>query len=363
MNNVFMIEKLKRIAVAKRDEWVILKRSFDIPVEVIEEQMSMDAIICFSATSGDLIRSVIVPADPPTDITTWALECMMSPEAGKPRRPALLTFAGVNLEYSTSEFEQLGIEVDTTDIVPPIIDEIIEEMKAQMGSSDLPIYTDVIDEKDAACIEAFFVYAAEFYKQKPWKCYEYDIPLKLDVTYGGDNQVPLWVDIFGADDDIYGMTIFRSYEDYSTFTGTEDPEEMIEMLANTWSMSLTYIDVKDIDDRLKAEYEEHGWTIANKSAYPSMVITDPESEDVYRRPVYLEFDIANLVLGALTQQFKLYKKEIKKQLKSDMGNILKSGLKMSKPNVDVSVMLYVPAPEYITETYEYDPFGDDSDED
>jgi hypothetical protein len=128
-------------------------------------------------------------------------------------------------------------------------------------------------------------------------------------------------------------------------------------------MTVTYMNVNEIGSRAQAEYEEHGWPIASKSAYPSVVMTDPESEDLYRRPGYLDFDVLNLVVGALAHQFKLYKKEIKKQLKSDMENILKSGLKMAKPNAEVSVMLYVPAPEYITDMYEDDPFGDDLDED
>ncbi len=362
MNNLFMVEKLKRIAVAKQDEWVIQKRVMDVDVEEPEEQISMDVIICFSTFNGDLIRSDVVPADPKKDITSWVLECMISPEVGKPRRPALLTFAGDNLIYSTSEFKELGILIDTTDDVPPIIDEIIEQMKAQMGSSELPIYTDGIDVEDAACIRAFFVNAADLYKLKPWKCYEEEMPLRMDITFG-DNQLFLWVDIFGVDEDMYGLSIYKSYEDYFAMGSTEDQEELMDLFANTWSMTVTYMNVNEIGSRAQAEYEEHGWPIASKSAYPSVVMTDPDSEDIYRRPGYLDFDVLNLVVGALAHQFKLYKKEIKKQLKSDMENILKSGLKMAKPNAEVSVMLYVPAPEYITDMYEDDPFGDDSDED
>ena len=350
--------------MAKNDKWIIQKGTLDIPIDEHEENTSMEFFICFSATDGDIIGSNIIPADPQNDITAWVLECMISPVKGKPRRPAVLVFAGDNLLYSKTEFEKLGIQIVTTSETYPVIDEFIEVLKMQVESPGLPPYTTEIDEEDEEFIAAFFICAADFYKQKPWKLFRHEAPLRMDITFE-ETQLRLWVVILGVEDEMYGLSIYRSYEDLSELANANDYDEMMEILENTWSMTLTYVKMDELHVMAQSEYEEHGWVIANKSAYPSAIITDPDSEDDFKRPNITEMETLIIVTSALAHVFKTDRPQIKRFLKGFTHNILKTSVTMIRSNAKAVVDIHLPAPEHLDgmDKYLENLFGLDSDKD
>lgn len=170
-----LIKKARSLPVANGEEWAIGQRTIDISIRELGEHERPEFVICISPDKGAIGAQVFAQETPNTEVTDWVIGCMVSPMAGSPRRQGAVTLTGGKLAHLQYALEQLGIRVSVTASLHPAIDELATGFEEAAGAPGLPSYKMETDYEDTDIIEAFFESAAEYHRQKPWKCFEHDV--------------------------------------------------------------------------------------------------------------------------------------------------------------------------------------------
>lgn len=333
------IKKAKALRMDKSDEWVIERMPISIEIEELGENVRPEVLVCVSLKTGVVIgASVIAPSTPDSEISSWAVGCMLSPMVGQPRRPGRVNTYG-SLGNLASVLEQMEIEVSTLQKPHPLVDEVISELENTLSEPELPPY--ITDSKpDPALVAEFFEATAEFYALQPWKLLEYEMPAKVELRM--DKPVTYWAIVMGVGGEEYGLSLFRSAEELLAVFDAETEEEALEVSENTSSLGFAFDDFDSIGPSAQAERLEHGWTLPDPSAYPSAISVDPASEAHVRRPNETELTHLTAVTLAITDFLRKYQKQIR-----DEEYVEDSSIEVEVSGKPVGVTIAMPAPEFL----------------
>ena len=363
-----LIKQAQSLPVSRREEWVMDQRTLDVSISELGEDRHPELLVCLSPKRGVIGFSVIAQDAPDEEALRWAVQCMTSPMVGDPGRPETITLAGGKLTRLKDFLEQLDIRVNVTSSPHPAIDRFTAKFYRDLGAPRLLPYSMEEGYQDTDIVAAFFQSAAEFYKQKPWKYFEVELPIKIELGVN-DEQFTYWAIITGVGGESRGLFLYESYDDVAGLLDAENTEEALDVIQNIWSMTFAYMPVRDIGRLARDELNANGWTLANRSAYPAVVVTDPGATES-RLPVYEEMVHLHVITIALATFFRDNKKEIKALLR-DAGKILTFKAALIAPNGEIPVSIQIPAQEYVEELAdilegsfdEYDEEEDEDDED
>lgn len=338
------IEKAKALPIKQKESWVMERRSVELPIEELEDVFKPDVLICISPEIGEVFgTAVIYPDAPESEVVDWALGCMLKPMAGKPHRPGSIALTGGKLKHLQEMLEQLDISVTATSFPDPVIDEVIAAFEHDLGEPGFPPYT-IRKGVDPAKVADFFSAAAEFYKLKPWKLFEYEMPVKVEIQR--KKKVDYWAVVMGVGGEQFGLSLYRSADDVIELFESEDQEEAIRITQRIWSCGFSYEDVDEIGPAAESEYVSNKWAIAGKSAYPSAIVLDPKSKELVQRPSNKELVDLAIITRALVDFFRANHKYIKDEYTvSDVVQVEVAG-------EQIQAVISLPAPELLDEDEE-----------
>lgn len=351
-----LTEQAQFLPVNKTEQWFMERRNLQISIDDLEEGEIPDILICFSPVGNIIGSTIVMPDAPDEEVITWAIKCMMSPSFGAPHRPGKVILSGGKLNFLQDTLKKLGINVIVLETPHPAVDNIMAEFLNEFNAPGLPPYFSEEDYKDTQIVEAFFQSTAEFYKQKPWKYFDIELPIKVEIEIN-DEQFTYWAIITGTNGESYGLVIYESYHDLSDVLDVDDIKEAFDVMQDMWSMNLSYLPVKDIGRLAQRELEENDWTIANKSAYPSVFVMDPE-ENTSRLPNFEEMSHFHVIALALSLFFKDNKKQVKAHLRN-VGSVWTAQTNIRWPDHEVPVSIQIPAQEYLEELADIFDYEDD----
>lgn len=341
-----LIKQAQSLPVARREEWVMEQRTLNISIRDLGEHDCPELLVCLSPKRGIIGSNVIARDTPDAEVLQWAIGCMISPMVGDPGRPGTITLTGDKLTHLKDALEQLEIRIKVTSSSHPAIDGLAAELERNFDAPGLAPYSMEEDYQDTDIVVAFFQSAAEFYKQKPWKYFELELPIKIEVEIE-EEQFTYWAIITGTGGESCGLSLYESYDDVADLLDVDNVKEAFDVIQNIWSMTFSYVPVKDIGRLAQDELNANGWTLANRSAYPAAIVMDPEEKES-RLPTYEEMVHLHVITIALAAFFRDNKKQVKAHLRN-VGSVLTSKTTLHWPGHEVPVSIEIPAQEYMEE--------------
>jgi hypothetical protein len=332
-------QKAKSLRIDKSDEWVIERRPVSIEIEELGGNVRPEILVCASPRTGMVMgASVIEPGAPDSEISSWAVECVLRPMIGKPHRPGRVELVG-NLESLVPVLEGLDIEVRAGQAPHPLVDDIISELEKSLSGPEMPPY--ITGSRPApALVGEFFQATADFYALQPWSLFDYEIPAKVDVRT--DTSVTYWAVVMGVGGQEFGLSMFHSSDDLLRMYDTETEEEAVQVAENTSTLGFTFDDFDSIGPVAQEECLTHGWALPDPSVYPSALAIDPKSKDQVRRPNETELVHLTAAILALKEFLKEHLKQIR-----DEECVEDSSIQVKVSGKPVSVTITMPAPEFL----------------
>lgn len=349
MNISKLITKAKSLDVVRGEEWVIARRPVNLTIEELGEEINPELLVCALSEEGMIVGvNIILSNASDSEVQDWALKCMVSPVIGNPHRPGRITLNGPGLDSLQLLLRQLDIQVSVSSIPHPAVDEVVSDIEMTMNAPGIPPY--LADSKlDKDTVAEFFKAAAEFYKVKPWKFFDSEEPIKLEIQR--KKKATYWAVVMGVEGIEYGLSLYKSFHDLDDFLDSVDDAEAFEIAQRIWSIGFSYDNVEDISPSAQAEYLSNGWVIANDSAYPSAIVTDPKKGKHVRHPSKKELGDLTIAIHAIAEFMRLHRKQVKEL--EDVEDVIT----VDVLGEQIPVALMLPAPESI------DKFEDDFDED
>jgi len=302
-----MEKQLKAVSALKvsNDEiWVMGRHSININVIELGDSRP-EILICISPRKEMIIGTTLTPPEASdSEVLSWALDCMLSPMMGEPRRPESIVLTENRLNFLAEYFEKLGIDVSIDSEPDPAIELIIASIENEMGSNELHPYL-AESGLDPNLIGEFFQAAADLYEIKPWKFFESEVPIRVSL-HNGENR-SYWAVVMGMAGQEFGLSIYRSSDDLLELFDSENDEEAIDASLKIWTIGFSYKKVADIGEAAQAEYKFNKWPVADSSAYPLAIVGEPER---VRRPNDAEMKDFVAVIRALNVLFKDYEDDI-----------------------------------------------------
>ncbi|MDO8683916.1 MAG: DUF1841 family protein [Armatimonadota bacterium] len=343
------IDKARLLPMDRSASWVIERRAIEVQIEELGDEVKPEALICADPKEELVIGSNIISPDvSDSEVTSWAVNCMLSPMAGEPRRPASVTLIGGKLKHLRDTFEQLGVEVISRSLPHPFMDEMISIMEQTLLEPGMPPYT-IGGNADPEIVADFFKAAADFYRLKPWKLFEFEVPIKIELS--GEKQVDYWAVVMGVLGENFGINLFRSFDDLMDLLDCDSDEESFEVAKTMWSFGFSYEEIYNIGPIASAERLSYDWVLAGESAYPAAIVMDPDNEIPVRRPNQDELVDLTAITHALADFFKTHGKKIKKQ-----EGVIEHQILTTSAGKPVSISITLPAPEYSDEEEDEEDF-------
>lgn len=301
------IIKARLLDIDRGSTWVIEDRRLDVPIEELSQEEMPRILICVSLEDELPVGSYVGdPEMPDSEAQKWLLDCMLKPMYGKPRRPRSVTLIGNAARLFQPILAQVGVDTQI-DLRPhPLVDKLIAALTAEMTGPSQPPYLDVRG-VTADAVEEFFEASQRFYKSKPWKLFEYDLPLGVEIL--GKKPVKYWAIVMGTLGEELGLSMFRSSTELIAALSMEEDDDAFELIAKTWTLGFSYSDIDDIGILAETELMENRWPIAGKSAYPSAIVHDPK-KDTVTSPTKKQLQDLTAATSALVEFFKRHRKSI-----------------------------------------------------
>lgn len=341
MNN--LLEQAKSLKLNKKEIWVMERRPLNILVEEMPEQTEPEILLCFSLTEGHLVGALVIAPDvSKQEVIEWALGCILTPMEGKPQRPGTINLTGGTISYLKDSLEQLGIQVSASALPHPIMQDIVDSMEQNLANG-LPPYLGESD-VDSETAAEFFSAAAAYYKLKPWKLFEYEMPIKVEISQ--KKKVSYWAIVMGINGDTMGLSLYRSLDDLKDLFDAENEEEAYMIMKNRWTLGFSYESIDEIGVVAYDECLSNHWALAGESAYPSVILMNPKDKEFLNRPDKKELINLITVMRSLIDFFKAHKKEVKDE--EEISEVRKVEVLGKEINVSITF----PAPEFFNENEE-----------
>ena len=342
MNIDKQIEQVKSLPMAANEEWIMERKAVNLPIEELDFDESPHILIAVSPGEG-IISTEIVPADTTNSETlSWALGCMLSPMEGKPRRPKSILLSGGELEALRPALAQTGVQVRVQSESHPFVATAVSMMEQDFNQGGIPPYL-VDTDLDPDMVADLFSATAEFFKLKPWKFFEFEIPMK--VTLQLKKRKEYWAVVMGVAGEQLGLSLFRSAADLEALFVAENPDEVISSGQQMRFFGFSFENIDEIGNMAKLEYQACEWTLAAKSAYPSAIVFDSSDEEGARKPDKKELEDLIAVTRTITAFCKAHRKQIKEA--AEEVAIIEETFTVPVQGRQIDVHVEFPAPELL----------------
>lgn len=334
-----MIEKAKSLRGDRREAWVMERRAVDIAIAELGDVIKPEVLVCISPKNGAIIGATVVPQGNPVDETVaWALGCMLSPHAGRPRRPASVTLTGNSLPEIRPLLEEIGVSVNVEPESHPAVEELVKMLLGQFESGGARPYL-AQRGMNVNTVTEFFQAAAEYYRLKPWTFFEYETPAGLVIF--GKNTEQYFPVVMGIEGQTLGLTLYRSIDGLLEMFDAEEDEEFMDLGQHTWSLGFSYDAFQELPDDVQRECLKNQWPLASPEAYPGAIVIDPDAETVAREVTNEELTDLTIATLAMTEFLRAHEKEVR-----NATGILVESVRVTVAGRPVDVGITLPAPGF-----------------
>lgn len=226
----------------------------------------------------DQIRSgsIVLPGEDPSALASQLELALEAAGDARPARVRVASESDADLVRSVLPGTPIGVGP------VPELARIVERMSREVQGSAEPSYVraGLVAPSELAL---FFERMAALWRVAPWRCFEDDQVLEIDLpamnVFGG------CVSVMGAAGLNYGAILFDSFEDFEQFHTMAPPDgrdrdEPLDLGVS--SLGLSYMDAASLPGGMRREAAAHGWVVAAPEAYPLLMPLDP---DGHARPV------------------------------------------------------------------------------
>jgi tetratricopeptide (TPR) repeat protein len=225
-------------------------------------------LILVANRSSDLILSHRITDEIPSSAVLFDLlaQGMQHPMAGEPHRPSKLQVRpNERWEDLRPHLDEIGIALSVVDNLD-LIENIMEGMGEPFGGETGPGLLDMPGMKPEQ-VARFFVAAASFYRQAPWKKVGYEAAIRVECDRSTSG--PWYAVLMGQSGLTFGLAL---YEDLDTlkrmWTGDFSNEENArQTVATTVTFGEAWeTPIADVDAA-----QRYGWEVARPDAYPEVI--------------------------------------------------------------------------------------------
>jgi len=264
------------------DTWYFASRRLRAWIVAEDDEPVRPYLLIVVNLSTGLIQNLTVGKKPvPEEAQKTLFTAMTRPPRGlkiEPQRPARIFFEDRQLQQSLAPaLQEVGVQTMYRPR-PGELDELVEELEAQLGGDRAEI-PDLLSgvRVTAKMIGALFAAAADFYRAAPWVQLANEDVLAIRVP---PQKEPYFVSVMGQGGVEYGLALYKKWEDVQRmYLPHDDP---LEVVSPGGSHSLLFNDITEVPfDDLDA-IEKYGWDVADPGAYPVPSIFLPP--DQVRRP-------------------------------------------------------------------------------
>ena len=223
------------------------------------------------------------------DTLVTAMLAPMSEE--DPVRPGTLRVASDELREALSPYlDALEIECVVCDAMEEL-DTVYSELTQNMGQSQKPAMIDTPGVK-LEHVARLFAAAAGYYEKRPWRRLAIDLIIKIRCDRF---ETDTWYAVvMGQSAMTYGLALYEDFEVLDAIlSGEEDADRQ------NAALSVVYGDAYEIPARDLEAAEQHGWPVADPSAYPLAMRVNP---GMATRPALAwEMELLEAALQAIPQ--------------------------------------------------------------
>jgi hypothetical protein len=234
-------------------------------------------------------------------------ETMAEPAEGPPRRPDRIRVADVTL---AAELRAVVAGAIPITVVPtPELDEALQAMLEALGTEEEERTYLQDGSLTQESVGELFAAAREFHRRAPWLLCDEDELVRVDAPALGIEAGCL--SIVGAVGDCFGFMLFPSRASFERFEAAleeEPPADDPIDYGTTWH-SLTFEDERGVAPAMRREAKEHGWALAEASAFPIAERCETDGEP--QRLLPRDLEIITACAGALAAFFGESRREIR----------------------------------------------------
>jgi hypothetical protein len=274
------------------------------------EKIQPDIVFWMEIPSRFILSTTVIDPRTPVSFADSFDEAMKLVAAGALPPP---TSIRVPNDFVARELRRAAGGIPITVAPVPELDAAFAEMSAMTGGAVEPGYLHGGIPEEA--VAEFFVAAQSLFKAAPWRAVGEHQIVGVDIPRLKVKGACL--SVIGANDESYGILLFRSVEDYLAFGKRpakggrrKDPVAMRSMSFGPW---------KELPPSMAREIKTHGWPVAGAKAYPTLFCIDRNMEPV---PV-TERDFR--VMSACAFTFPLFLKQHSHIFRSDRPEGVISG--------------------------------------
>ena len=226
-------------------------------------------IVLWMELPGDLIvGSAIIDPRVPVPFAMTLEHAMQQPDAGPPRRPSRIRVPDASLAEELRESAARDLDIVVAPV--PELDAAFADLSATMGE-DMNSYLE--GGAIAPAVVATFFQAAEIlYRIAPWRQVAEFQVVHADIPRLAVKDACL--SIIGGGGESYGLLLFRSIEDYRSFTNAVSAPRQPRPNGRQSLLSVSFDRKKDIPPPMLREIEKHRWPVAGTKAYPAVISVD-----------------------------------------------------------------------------------------
>jgi hypothetical protein len=238
------------------------------PFYITEDDPYRPVVVLWLELPDDLVVGyrLIGPKEPPGSFGETLLGAMASPMAGPPRRPARIRVADGRL---AAEVQETAPDIDVVVAPTPELDQVLQLMAESMPAEDHDGMSYFEGGRiSAEAVNSLFYAARLLYDISPWKAAADSQVLRLDIPALGVEGA--CVSIIGALGESLGFIVFPSYLGFERFCRVAEmrgPSGGPLDLGST-TLSLNFERGADLPPSMRREVAEHGWPVADPTAYP-----------------------------------------------------------------------------------------------
>lgn len=263
---------LEQLPQAVGEVWRAAACKLPTWIEVGGEMRRPIIRLVLDTTNDALLSTELLDQEPPDD---WLMEgiraAMCHPAVGDPRRPGVVQLPpDIPLYDLGTWLESLGIRcvvVEDTRQIDELVKDLTERLSGPRQLKAL-IHTPGIQPEQ---LEVFYAAAADFYRAAPWRHIHGDsiIRVETDAFKSG----PWYAVIMGQQGMELGIVLYEDLELLHKILSGQLSEE--ENARKTSALSVSFGEVFDVAPADADAIESHGWMIASKEAYPSILRVNP----------------------------------------------------------------------------------------
>ena len=254
-------------------EWVGGRYAMPVTVREGDSTLQPDVLLWLELPSGLLLTARATDPREPAPIEETLREAMARPPEGSPRRPARVRVR--DSSFAEEARRALGNNIPVVVGPVPELDAVFAEFSKKLsGWSPEPSYLG--DDVPPSLVEKLFSEAARLYRRAPWKVWDEEQVLCVDVPELGIRRQCLSV-IGGAGED-FGLLLFSSFDTYLAFGDFDEDfagvEDLDESKSATALLSVSFDHPRDLPPSLVREVRQHRWPLARANVYPVVLTLD-----------------------------------------------------------------------------------------